>query len=102
MNDVLHDYELLLEQFINGTIMVKELQNLYLDRFKKELRPMDESLYEVLEELFGDIDICTADPELLTKHSAFYLDEASLRHKIRQGLKQLSELKIAGKSSDFN
>ncbi|GHT58247.1 hypothetical protein AGMMS50239_02450 [Bacteroidia bacterium] len=28
---------------------------------------MDESLYEVLEGLFGDIDMCTADLELLVR-----------------------------------
>ncbi|MDR3054797.1 MAG: colicin immunity domain-containing protein [Zoogloeaceae bacterium] len=92
MNDVLRDYESLLEQFINDAITLDELRKLYLTRFKKEARPMDEPVYEVLQALFGDIDLCTAAPELLSKHADYYLDEETLRQQIRQGLKRLSEL----------
>jgi hypothetical protein len=92
MNEVLQDYKLLLEQFINGMIVTEQLQDIYLNRFKNEKRAMDGPLYDVLEELFGDLDSYTIDPYLLAEDPDFYLDEVGLRQKIRQGLKRLADL----------
>lgn len=86
------DYELLLEQFLSGAMPVDKFQAIYLDRFKNE-RQLDESLFELLDELFGDVDAFTTDPQLLAENPSFYLDEAGLRQKVRQAAARLSDLK---------
>lgn len=88
----LADYERLLEQFLSGAMPVEEFQATYLDRFKNEGR-LDEPLFELLDELFGDVDSFTADPQLLAGNSSFYLDEAGLRKRVRQAAARLSDLK---------
>jgi len=74
------DYEQLLEQFVSGAMPVEEFQATYLDLFKNEGR-LDEQLFELLDELFGDVDSFTADPQLLAENPSSYLDEAGLRQK---------------------
>jgi hypothetical protein len=86
------DYERLLEQFLSGAMPVEEFQATYLDRFKNEGQ-LDEPLFELLDELFGDVDSFTTDPQLLAENPSFYLDEAGLRHKVRQAAVRLSDLK---------
>jgi hypothetical protein len=86
------DYERLLEQFLSGAMPVEEFQATYLDRFKNEGQ-LDESLFELLDELFGDVDSFTTDPQLLAENPGFYLDEAGLRQKVRQAAARLSDLK---------
>jgi YD repeat-containing protein len=86
------DYERLLEQFLGEAMPVEEFQVTYLDRFKNE-GLLDEPLFELLDELFGDVDSFTTDPQLLAENPSFYLDEAGLRQKVRQAAVRLSDLK---------
>jgi Bacterial self-protective colicin-like immunity len=92
MSSSLVDYELMLEHFLSGEMSVEEFQATYLDRFKNEVR-MDGSLFELLDELFGDLDSFTTDRQLLTDNPGFYLDEAGLREKVRRAASRLSTLK---------
>jgi hypothetical protein len=86
------DYELLLERFLSGAMPVEEFQATYLNRFKCEER-LDAPLFEVLDELFGDIDSFTADSQLLAEKPHFYLDETRLRQKVREAANRLSDLR---------
>ncbi|CAN7425103.1 MAG: colicin immunity domain-containing protein [Acidovorax sp.] len=92
MSNALVDYGALLEQFLNGAMSVEEFQGTYLDRFKNEGQ-LDEPLFELLDELFGDVDSFTADQQLLTENPGFYLDEAGLREKVRNAVSRLLALK---------
>lgn len=86
------DYELLLEQFLSGAMSVEEFQATYLGRFKNEDQ-LDGPLFELFDELFGDVDSFTTDQQLLTDNPEFYLDEAMLREKVRRAAGRLSILK---------
>lgn len=90
--NVLADYVQLIERFLNGEVLVDEFQKAYLDRFKNEGQ-LDEPLFELLDELFGDVDSFTTDPQLLAENPSFYLDEAGLRRRILQAMHRLSDLK---------
>ena len=92
MSNPLVDYASLLEQFLSGAMPVEEFQATYLDRFKGE-RSLEEPLFELLDELFGDIDSFTTDSQLLAENPDFYLNEAKLRQKVRRTVERLSHLK---------
>ncbi|MDC6171319.1 colicin immunity domain-containing protein [Paucibacter sp. XJ19-41] len=93
MNSFLVDYGLLLEQFLHGAISVEEFHTTYLDRFKNEAEQLNEPLFELLDELFGDVDSFTTDQQLLTDSPGFYLDEVRLREKVQLAAVRLSTLK---------
>lgn len=92
MSNALVDYGSLLEQFLNGAMSVEEFQTTYLDRFKNEGQ-VEDLLFELLDELFGDVDSFTRDPQLLAENPGLYLDEAGLREKVRSAVNRLSALK---------
>jgi len=92
MKSRLVDYRLLLEQFLSGVSSAMEFQTTYLDCFKNE-GLLDERLFEILDELFGDIDSFSTDPELLAENPEFYIDEARLREKAQFAVRRLETLK---------
>jgi len=91
MSDPLVDYKQLLERFLGRAIPVEEFRNSFLDRFKNEER-LEAQLFELLDELFGDVDSFTSDHQLLTERPEFYLDEAGLREKVRRTASRLAIL----------
>jgi hypothetical protein len=92
MSNSLVDYGLLLEQFLSGAMSVVEFQATYLDRLKSAGQ-LDGPLFELLDELFGDVDSFTTDQQLLTENPGVYLDEAGLREKVRGAASRLSTMK---------
>jgi hypothetical protein len=54
MSDMDTDYGLLLHRFLAGALSAEDFQRAYLERFKNESRELDDSLFEILDELFGD------------------------------------------------
>lgn len=96
MSDVHIEYGVLMNRFLNREISPEDFQQAYLARFKNEIREMDEPLFELLQEVFGDVDAFCADPKLLSdllaKHPGFYLDEMALREKVGRAAKRLAEL----------
>lgn len=85
-------YQELIEHFLSGTMPVDEFQLTYLDRFKKEVE-LEEPLFELLDELFADVDSFTSDPQLLEEKPALYLNEATLREKVQRAAARLSDMK---------
>ena len=86
-------YRLLFGEFLSGTMPAEEFQKTYLRIFKNE-RYLDEPLFELLDELFGDVDSFTTDQQLLTYDSHFYLDEVRLREKVQLAVDLLATLPI--------
>ena len=82
-------YSSLIQRFLNNAISSKQFQTAYLIRFQDEARVLDEPLFLLLDELFGDIDACTDVPELLAEDPDFYLDEKSLRSKAESVLARM-------------
>lgn len=91
MVGALESYKELFERFLSGRMPVEDFQATYLGRFKSE-GPLEESLYQLLDRLFGDVDSYTADPKLLADNPNFYLDEAALRRRVREAALHLSKL----------
>ena len=91
MSNALVDYGSLLGPFLSGAMSVEEFQATYLDCFKKEGQ-LDASTFELLDELFGDVDSFTTDQGLLVENPDFYLDEAKLRKKVRSVVNRLAAL----------
>lgn len=92
MSNALVDYGSLLGQFLSGAMPVEEFQATYLDCFKNEGQ-LDASTFELLDELFGDVDSFTIDQRLLAENPDFYLDEGRLREKVRSVVNRLATLK---------
>lgn len=91
MRDYRGEYMLLLQQFLNGSLSVDEFQKTYLARFKNE-EPMNEKLFELLDELFADLDSFTSDAKLLARKPGFYIDESALRNRVRNIAERISAL----------
>jgi len=92
MNNALVNYGLLFERFLSGAMSVEEFQVAYLDCFKHE-GELDGPLFALLDEIFGHVDSFTTDPQLLVENPGLYLDEATLREKVRVAESRLSSLK---------
>lgn len=90
MSNIASDYKSLCDQFLGGGLSAKEFQENYLEFFKSEKRNLDAPLYDILDNLFGDVDSYTTDPELLHLKPDFYLDEARLRERVRDAAIALS------------
>jgi len=96
MSNMYTDYGLLLHGFLSGASSAEDFQRAYIDCFKNESRALDDSLFEILDELFGDVDAFCADPDLLAElvvaKPGFYLDEKALREKVAQASQRLAKL----------
>lgn len=71
---------------------VEEFQAMYLARFKNETRPLSEPLFQLLDELFGDVDSFSTDPQLLAANPAFYLDADGLCKQAQSAVRRLKAL----------
>jgi hypothetical protein len=96
MGDALVDYRTLLEQFLSGAMSAEEFQTTYLDRFKNETRRLEEPLFELLDGLFGDVDAFTTDPSLLAEDPKYYVDEETLRKKVKAAVSQITSYQVTG------
>lgn len=98
MSAAMGEYRQLLEIFFRRGISAEEFQRAYLEKFKNEIRTFDESLFNLLDELFGDVDSFCADPRTLATLQAeapeFYLDEQSLRDRVSEALQRLSRIEM--------
>jgi hypothetical protein len=83
MSQAVDFYVELVEQFLSGILPLQQFQEAYFARFQDEAGEMEEPLFQLLDELFGDLDSFTDDPVLLAAEPGFYLDESALRGKVR-------------------
>jgi Bacterial self-protective colicin-like immunity len=91
MKDTVDKYRLLFDRFLSDAISVDEFQTIYLSTFKDE-EHLDERIFELLDQVFADVDSYTHDSGLLNEKPGFHLDEASLRRKIENAASRLSEM----------
>jgi hypothetical protein len=93
-HDVIVDYKNMIESFLNNNISLQEFILTYLEFFKKEKRLYKDEIYYILDELFGDVDMCTSDNYLLSVHFEFYIDESTLRKKAHDALQKLKAVNV--------
>jgi hypothetical protein len=79
----------LIESFLNNQISSLTFEREYLDMFKNDETRWAGEEYEVLNELFSDVDAFCADPELRGSDD---LDEEQLRQGAKIAIEKLSVL----------
>lgn len=82
-------YILLLKYFLARQISQEEFQSAFFERFQNEPVGMDQSLFLLLDELFGALDCYTEDVELLAERPGFYLDLKGLERESADILRRL-------------
>ena len=89
MSDVHDTYAALVGRFLARELTVEGFQRAFLQQFKQETRALDQASFELLDELFGDVDSYTEDQTLLDEAPEFYLDETKLRLKADAALRRM-------------
>jgi hypothetical protein len=89
MNQAFEMYANLIERFVSHQLPLQEFNVTFTARFLAETEPFEEPLFSLLDELFGDIDSFTDNPELLAEDCDFYLDEKGLRSKASDVLSRI-------------
>jgi hypothetical protein len=82
-------YFSLLKRFLKHEICPQEFQTAFFARFQHESIGMDESLFLLLDELFGGLDCYTEDAELLAERPGFYLDVKGLERECADILQRM-------------
>ncbi len=88
----LSEYRDLIQEFVNRRITVGEFERGYLRMFKDDATIRSEGEYEILNQLFGDVDAFSSDADL---RSADGLDEEQLRAAANGALIALSAIRTA-------
>ena len=73
------------------SIWAIEFQHAYLGKFKMETERLDDTSFDLLDRLFGDVDAYTSDQGLLDENPSHYLDETCLRTRVEQTLNYLQD-----------
>ncbi len=89
MNKPFEMYSDLLERFLAHKLSLQEFSVAFMERFQAETGQLDEPLFLLLDELFGDVDSTTDDPELLAEDPDFYLDKEGLETKAGDILRRM-------------
>ncbi|WPN23924.1 colicin immunity domain-containing protein [Pseudomonas marginalis] len=89
MIDPCVEYKALIQNYLNDEFSSLDFQKLYIEKFKNEERLLDECLFLILDEFFGDVDTYTEDEGLLVGNSDFYLNQDMFREKAKSVLNRL-------------
>lgn len=84
---MLAGYEPIIRAFITGTSKADDFERDYLLYFKNDSHQVGGPEFDVLDELFADIDDYVADPRLREEVSG--IDEEELRARAREAYKKL-------------
>jgi hypothetical protein len=80
-------YTSLLQGFLDESIDAREFESRFLKKFKNEKTVLPPDIYELLDELFADVDAFCPDPELCDDDD---LNEQQLRAKAAEALAKLT------------
>ena len=83
----LEQYRALMASFLNAKIGAEEFEPRYLALFKKHSEFSSDANFEVLNQVFMDVDAFCPDPEL---RSEWDLSEEQLLSSVRSAFNQLS------------
>lgn len=63
-NQTISDYQSLIDEFVKGQVTADEFERQYLTLFKQHTGDLSDSDFEVLNNLFTDVDAYCPDPDL--------------------------------------
>ena len=76
-------YVAMIEAFLSGRMTAGEFERVYLRAFKDDPTDWPEPIFQLLNEVFLDLDAYCPDPVL---RDAFAIDEAELRTRVERSL----------------
>lgn len=81
--NALDEYIDLFRQYVDGHLSSDEFRTQFLELMSRENRGLEEGLYEILDQAFGDTEMFEPDPvlyaELERNHPGMYLSEEKFR-----------------------
>ncbi|CAN7706985.1 colicin immunity domain-containing protein [Duganella sp. Dugasp56] len=89
MSKAVEMYGDLIERFLGHKLSIEEFSTTFMERFQSETEQLDEPLFLLLDELFGDVDSTTDNLELLAENPEFYMDKEGLEVKARDILQRM-------------
>lgn len=84
MNTSYEEYVGMLQAFLSHDLSPEQFRDDFSARFLNESGDMDETLFLLLDQLFGALDCYTEDQTLLGDDPVFYLDLETLRREAAQ------------------
>ena len=94
MTDFKSEYVRMMQGFVQGATSTTGFVTAYLDKFKNETRELAEAEFEILDELFGDVDAYTPDVSLIAENPSFYIDEGQLKQRVAMAIEKLKAVSI--------
>jgi hypothetical protein len=91
-------YTALIRGFLDEALDAQEFESRFLEKFKNETTVLPLDIFEVLDELFADVDAFCPDPELRDDDD---LNEQQLRAKAAEALAKLTDRQGKGIRSSF-
>jgi hypothetical protein len=92
-------YKALLELYVAQKLPTEEFCRRYDAMFLADETIFEDSLYDILNDLFVDSEALTADPKLLAERPSYHLDERNFRKKAEKAAVRLDEW-LAGRPVD--
>lgn len=87
--EALEKYIVLISKFVFNLISASNFEAVYLEIFKKESHSFKPEIFQILDELFGDVDTFCSDANLRDEDD---IDEDQLRANARSALSRLDKL----------
>lgn len=95
IEEILAPYLALIDAFLAGRISVEAFERQYLDTFLAETRTIPSEPFEMLNELFGDVDAFCGDVQLY--RPGIDLDEGELRDRCSHAVVRLLDYQTRGR-----
>ena len=94
MRSVTGKYMALIRAFLDGSLTAAEFESRYLATFKGEQARLRAPVFDVLQQLFSDVDAYSPDCSP-GQESAFVISEARLREQAAAALRRLEQQQAA-------
>lgn len=89
MTMITDEYRAILQDFVDGKLTTPAFEKTYFTKFKNETREIGDATFEVLDQLFGDIDACTSNISLIAENPSYYIDEDQLKERVKKAIASL-------------
>ncbi len=90
ITETINRYQSLIRPFITGKMTAPEFEDAYLSTFKADATDFPRQVFDILEQLFGDVDEYVADQALREKAGG--LDDDQLRQCAQRAFDQLQTI----------
>lgn len=89
--NIVDDYYKIIENFLEEKTSVLSFKEVFLKTYLNEQREFDDNIFEILDNLFAEVDLYTSDLYLLENFD-LYVTENQLRQTANKTLHNLRDL----------